>query len=414
MLSVAFPPNYASKKYFYVYYTNVSGNIVVARYRLSTNPDVANSNQEVILTINHQQFPNHNGGQLAFGPDGYLYIGTGDGGGAGDPLNNGQNRGSLLGKMLRIDVESRVAPYAIPPSNPFRQTPGYRPEIWALGLRNPFRFSFDRQQGNLYIGDVGQNTYEEIDFEPSSSNGGKNYGWKIMEGAHCFNTTTCDRTGLALPIAEYNHSQGSSITGGAIYRGQNYLEMYGVYFYADFVNGKIWGLKRNGNVWQNKLLLDTDHGISSFGEDQVGNLYLADYFTGDIYLITSRRACTITGSPGNDILRGTNGNDVICGLGGNDTINGGGGSDLIYGDAGNDLINGGAGNDVIQGSSGIDTIAGEDGNDTIYGSDGSDKISGGNGNDFLGGGAGNDTFNGGAGIDTCLQFTGTGSKTDCE
>ncbi len=415
LLSVAFPLNYADKKYFYVYYTNVSGNIVVARYRLTTNPDVANSsNQEVILTINHQQFPNHNGGQLAFGPDGYLYIGTGDGGGAGDPLNNGQNRGSLLGKMLRIDVESRVAPYAIPASNPFRQTPGYRPEIWALGLRNPFRFSFDRQQGDLYIGDVGQNTYEEINFEASSNNGGKNYGWRIMEGANCFNATTCDRRGLTLPIAEYNHSQGSSITGGVIYRGQNYLEMYGVYFYADFINGKIWGLKRNGNVWQNQLLHDTGHGISSFGEDQVGNLYLADYFTGDIYLITSRRACTITGSPGNNTLRGTNGNDVICGLGGNDTISGGGGSDLIYGDAGNDLINGGAGNDVIQGSGGIDAIAGEDGNDTIYGSNGSDRISGGNGNDFLGGGEDNDTFNGGSGIDTCLQSTGTGSKTSCE
>lgn len=290
LLSVAFPPNYASKKYFYVYYTNVSGNIVVARYRLSTNPDVANSsNQEVILTINHQQFPNHNGGQLAFGPDGYLYIGTGDGGGVGDPLNNGQNRGSLLGKMLRIDVESGVAPYAIPASNPFRQTPGYRREIWALGLRNPWRFSFDRQQGDLYIGDVGQNTYEEIDFQSASNNGGQNYGWKIMEGAHCFNSTTCDRGGLVLPVVEYNHSQGTSITGGMVYRGQKYLEMDGVYFYADFVNGKIWGLKRSGTTWQNKLLRDTSYSISSFGEDQAGNLYLADYFTGDIYLITSRR-----------------------------------------------------------------------------------------------------------------------------
>lgn len=415
LLSVAFPPNYQNKKYFYVYYTNLSGDIVVARYRVSANPDLANSNsQEVVLTIAHRSFPNHNGGQLAFGPDGYLYIGTGDGGGAGDPLRNGQNTNSLLGKMLRIDVESVVTPYRIPASNPFRQTPGYRPEIWALGLRNPWRFSFDRHTGDLYIGDVGQNAYEEVNVQPANSNGGRNYGWNIMEATHCFNTTTCDRRGLTLPVAEYRHPQGISITGGNVYRGQEYLEMYGIYFHADFVNGEIWGLKRSGTTWQKTLLIDTPFLISSFGEDQVGNLYVTDYVNGDIYAIASQRSCTITGSPGDDTLRGTAGNDVICGLGGNDTIIGGNGADIIYGDGGSDTINGGSGNDVIQGSEGSDRISGDDGSDTIYGSGGSDTLSGGNGNDFLGGGTDNDTFNGGTGTDTCLQFAGIGSKTACE
>lgn len=287
LLSVAFPPNYASKKYFYVYYTNLSGDIVVARYRVTTNPDLANPNrQEVVLTINHQQFPNHNGGQLAFGPDGYLYMGTGDGGGSGDPLNNGQNPASLLGKILRIDVESGVAPYAIPPSNRFRQTPGYRPEIWALGLRNPWRFSFDRKMGDLYISDVGQKLYEEVNFESSASKGGRNYGWRIMEGKHCYDKTTCNKSGLTLPIVEYEHSKGCSVTGGMVYRGQNYPDMQGIYFYGDFCSGRIWGLKRSGTTWQNTLLLDTAFTISSFGEDQAGNLYVVDY-NGDIYIIKS-------------------------------------------------------------------------------------------------------------------------------
>ncbi len=415
LLSVAFPPNYAQKQYFYVYYTNASGDIVIARYRATANPDLADANsQEVLLTINHQQYSNHNGGQLAFGADGYLYIGTGDGGGAGDPLNNGQNPGSLLGKILRIDVESGVAPYVVPPSNPFVQTPGFLPEIWALGLRNPWRFSFDRHKGDLYIGDVGQGAYEEINFQSVSSKGGENYGWNILEASQCFNASTCDRTNLVLPVAEYDHSQGSSVTGGIVYRGQNYLEMFGTYFYADFVNGNIWGLKPSGTTWQNTLLLDSEYLISSIGEDQPGNLYITDYTNGDIYAITSQKTCTITGTPNNDSLTGTAGNDVICGLEGNDKIDGGGGIDLIYGDAGNDTIDGGAGNDVIQGSSGNDQISGDDGDDTIYGSTGNDALTGNDGNDFLGGGIGNDTLNGGLGTDRCVQFNGEGSKTACE
>ncbi len=287
LLSVAFPPNYASKKYFYVNYTNKAGNTVVARYRLSGNPNVADSNSEQAVLRVKQPFANHNGGQLAFGRDGYLYIGMGDGGGGGDPQNNAQNPASLLGKLLRIDVESGKTPYAIPPTNPFIQKAGYRKEIWALGVRNPWRFSFDRRTGDLYMGDVGQNAYEEVNVQPASSTGGENYGWKIMEGKHCFNSTTCNQTNLTLPVVEYEHSLGCSVTGGMVYRGRSYQSMQGIYFYGDFCSGRIWGLRRRGKVWQNTLLLDTAYGISSFGEDQVGNLYVTDLYKGDIYLIKS-------------------------------------------------------------------------------------------------------------------------------
>lgn len=287
LLGVAFPPKYASKKYFYVNYTDSSGDTVVARYYVTNNPDVANSNkQEVVLKV-EQPYANHNGGQLAFGKDGYLYIGMGDGGSSGDPQNNAQNPASLLGKMLRIDVESGTAPYSIPPSNPFKNTPGYRAEIWALGLRNPWRFSFDRKTDDLYIGDVGQNAYEEVNFESSASKGGKNYGWKIMEASQCFESSTCNKKGLTLPIAEYEHSQGCSVTGGTVYRGQNYPNMNGIYFYGDYCSGRLWGLQRSGNAWQNTLFSDTPYSISSFGEDQAGNVYITDYGSGNIYKITS-------------------------------------------------------------------------------------------------------------------------------
>lgn len=288
LLGLAFPPNYASKKYFYVNYTNSSGDTVVARYRVTTNPDVANSNSEQVLLTVNQPYANHNGGQLAFGRDGYLYIGLGDGGSAGDPQNNAQNPASLLGKILRIDVESGSAPYAIPPSNPFRQTAGYRPEIWALGLRNPWRFSFDRQTGDLYIGDVGQDRYEEIDFQPASSKGGENYGWRITEGNHCYNTSTCNQSGLVRPIVEYDHQQGRSVTGGVVYRGQSYPNLQGIYLYGDYISGKIWGLRRSGTSGENTVLLNSGNLISTFGEDDAGNVYLADYRQGNIYRITSK------------------------------------------------------------------------------------------------------------------------------
>jgi len=288
LLSVAFPPQFSAKGYFYIYYTNLNGDNVAARYFLTTNPDVADSNSEVILrTFSHPIFENHNGGQLAFGPDGFLYIGTGDGGSGGDPNNNGQNPNTFLGKILRIDVESVVDPridtYVIPSNNPFVGAQGFLPEIWALGLRNPWRFSFDRLTGDFYLGDVGQNSFEEIDFQPSSSQGGENYGWRIMEGLHCFNPPNCSSAGLTLPVIEYDHTQGCSVTGGMVYRGQNFPLMQGIYFYGDFCSGRIWGLKHNGAEWENTLFLDTLLNITTFGEDESGEIYVADYATGIIH-----------------------------------------------------------------------------------------------------------------------------------
>jgi glucose/arabinose dehydrogenase len=187
---------------------------------------------------------------------------------------------------LPIIFGVNAPPYAIPASNPYTQTNGYRDEIWALGLRNPWRFSFDRDTGDIYIGDVGQGSYEEIDYQSASSAGGENYGWRVMEGAHCYNAASCDTTGLTLPVAEYDHSLGCSVTGGMVYRGQDFPSMFGIYFYADYCSGRIWGLQHDGAAWQSILLDDTSYDISTFGDDEAGNLYLTDYFAGDIYMIT--------------------------------------------------------------------------------------------------------------------------------
>jgi uncharacterized repeat protein (TIGR01451 family) len=290
LLSVAFPPNYANKGHFYVNYTNNDGNTVIARYRVTSDPDVANLNSEEILLTIEQPFANHNGGQIAFGPDGYLYIGMGDGGSNGDPQGNGQRPETLLGKLLRIDVESGVTPYAVPSNNPFVQSRFYRGEIWALGLRNPWRFSFDRQTGDLYLGDVGQGSYEEINFQSRASFGGENYGWNIMEGKHCFNSDSCNQTGLVLPIVEYRHSEGCSVTGGVVYRGQQYPRLQGLYLYGDYCSGTIWGLKGTSTAVQQGLLLDSGYSISTFGEDEAGETYVADHGGGTIYRITDPNA----------------------------------------------------------------------------------------------------------------------------
>ena len=286
LLSVAFPPDYESKGYFYVDYTDTDGDTVVARYHVTADPDVADPSSEEIVLTQTQPFGNHNGGQLAFGPDGYLYIGMGDGGGGGDPQGNAQDPTTLLGKLLRIDVESGATPYGIPPSNPYTETADFEDEIWALGLRNPWRFSFDRATGDLYIGDVGQAEYEEIDFQPASSDGGENYGWNIMEGAHCYPSGPCDQTGLVLPVAEYEHSLGCSVTGGMVYRGSDSPSLEGIYFYGDYCSGRIWGLLRDGGRWHEKLLLDTNLTITSFGEDEAGNVYVADFWGGVIYRLS--------------------------------------------------------------------------------------------------------------------------------
>lgn len=282
LLSVAFPPDFTAKQYFYVDYTNLTGigDTIVARYSMTANPDIAASAGGVTLLNVSQPFTNHNGGQLAFGPDGLLYIALGDGGSAGDPFNNAQNLATGLGKILRLDTEAGVSPYAIPTGNPFGN------EIWAYGLRNPWRFSFDRSTGDLYIADVGQNLIEEINFQPATSTGGENYGWNIMEGTSCFLSPECGQTGLTLPVAEYSHADGNcSVTGGFVYRGGQYPSLQGTYLYADFCSGRLWGLKRSGATWENRLLHDTTLQISSFGEDEAGSLYLADLGAGDLYRI---------------------------------------------------------------------------------------------------------------------------------
>jgi glucose/arabinose dehydrogenase len=288
LLGLAFPPNYAVKGYFYVNYTDPAGNTVIARFqRSAANADTADpASQQIILNI-AQPFANHNGGQLAFGRDGFLYIGMGDGGDGGDPGNRAQNPAQLLGKMLRLDVESgRPFTYTVPASNPFVARAGFRPEIWALGMRNPWRFSFDRLTSDLYIADVGQGSFEEIDVQAAQSTGGENYGWRIMEGVHCFNPNPCDQTGLTLPVLEYGHGAGDcSVTGGYVYRGGTFPRMQGLYIYGDFCSGRIWGLRREGAAWQNSLLLDTNISIPAFGEDEAGNLYVASYNTGEIFSV---------------------------------------------------------------------------------------------------------------------------------
>lgn len=285
LLSVAFPPNYAGKGYFYVDYTDVNGDTVVSRFHRSTDANRANADSEEVLLRVDQPFGNHNGGLVMFGPDGFLYVGLGDGGGAGDPLANGQNASALLGKLLRIEVESGAATYAIPASNPFADRQDVRPEIWALGLRNPWRFSFDRLTGDLYIGDVGQGAREEIDFQPAASPGGENYGWRTMEGTLCFRATTCDQTGLVLPVTEYSHAAGCSVTGGHVSRAADSPDLFGLYFYGDFCSGQISALRRHDGSFENALLLNSNLGISSFGEDEAGHVFVIDYFAGTVFRI---------------------------------------------------------------------------------------------------------------------------------
>jgi glucose/arabinose dehydrogenase len=285
LLSVAFPADFDIDRVFYVNYTDLRGDTVVARYAMMPGdpPRGDPSSEQKLLEI-AQPAGNHNGGQLQFGPDGYLYIGTGDGGRAGDPWGNAQDPGALLGKMLRIDVDG-ADNYRIPSDNPFLDRSEVRSEIWALGLRNPWRFSFDRVTGDLLIADVGQNMYEEVNFQPAHSSGGENYGWDIMEGSQCFEPKRdCDATGLMLPVTEYDHSQGCSVTGGHVYRGMNYPGLRGVYLFGDFCLGKIWGLRRTSSgEWETALLLDSDLAISSFGEDAQGEQYIVNYKDGTIH-----------------------------------------------------------------------------------------------------------------------------------
>ena len=295
LIGAAFPPDYAAKQHFYVSYTNVEGHTTISRYMTTTDPDRAEpDSEEVLLTID-QPYAEHNGGRMVFGPqDGYLYIGSGDGGSYTDPDNSGQDPGTLRGKILRIDVESGVKPYAIPASNPFTQVDGHRDEIWALGLRNPWGFAFDKETGALYIPDVGGHDREEVNYQPAGSRGGENYGWRIMEGSLCFQPSSwpCNADGLISPVAEYDHQNGCAIVGGAVYRGTKYPYLQGVFIYADFCRGRVWRLKRpDANVqdgWQSTLLLDAAVPLSSIGEDEEGNVCVVGYQDGFIAMIIER------------------------------------------------------------------------------------------------------------------------------
>ena len=291
LLGLAFDPHYATNGFFFIYYTDRSGNITLARYSVSANRDRADPNSAaIVLTIDHTEFPNHNGGQLQFGPDGYLYFGPGDGGSGGDPHNHAQDLSQRLGKLLRIDVST--LPYRIPPSNTFVNTAGARAEIWAYGLRNPWRFTFDRNTGDLFIADVGQDLWEEVDLQPATSIGGENYGWRRMEATHCFNpTANCQDSSFTLPILEYSHAGGAcSITGGYRYHGAKYPRLHDIYFYGDFCSGAIFGARQQSNgTWTSQLLLSTRMAISSFGEDANGEIYVIDW-NGGVYQITDTSA----------------------------------------------------------------------------------------------------------------------------
>ena len=295
LIGLAFDPAYGSNGRFVVNYTNLNGDTRISAFRVSADPDVADPPSETVLLAIPQPFPNHNGGQVVFGPDGYLYAGLGDGGNEGDPDGNGQSLATLLGKLLRIDL-SGGTPYAVPPDNPFAATagPATRGEIWSFGLRNPWRFSFDRATHDLYIADVGQDTHEEVDVAAAPGNGrGLNFGWNRMEGAHCYPPSasdSCDRTGLTLPVLDYDHTQGCAVTGGYVYRGSAIPALQGVYLYGDYCQGWVRSFRFVGGQptdqrdWQT---LRPGGNVTSFGQDAAGEIYVLTQ-QGGVYRIVTQ------------------------------------------------------------------------------------------------------------------------------
>lgn len=277
LLSIAFHPKYSENGYLFLFYTAKNDDNTLARLTVDP-PNAKQIDLESLEVLIAQQDPasNHNGGMLAFGKDGYLYLGIGDGGRGGDPWNNAQNLETLLGKMIRIDVDQANG-YSIPEDNPFVGNENILPEIWAYGLRNPWRHSFDRETGDLWIADVGQNNWEEIHWQSAESQGGENYGWRLMEGNHCYlPKKDCEVEGLVKPVAEYSHKYGCSITGGYVYRGKKIKDLYGKYIFGDFCKGTIWSIDKENN-FEMQELMKTDLKISSFGEDESGELYVLDY-----------------------------------------------------------------------------------------------------------------------------------------
>lgn len=298
LLGLAFHPDYQNNHYFYVSYNDNAGTTVIARFTASDDPDSAIATSRYSILTQSQPFENHNGGCIHFGPDGFLYIGLGDGGSGNDPNGNGQNTNTLLGKMLRIDVDNEDAPlhYAIPDDNPFVGVAGYREEIWSLGWRNPWRWSFDRLTGDMYIADVGQNAWEEVDVEAASDTGGRNYGWRCMEGFTCTGLSgcTCNAPNLTLPVTAYSHDFGCSVTGGYVYRGCAIPSLYGTYFYSDYCMATIWSFVwdgANGTTDSTDWTTEFDPpvggigGVSSFGEDAYGELYICDLGGGEVFKV---------------------------------------------------------------------------------------------------------------------------------
>lgn len=274
LLGLAFHPQYAQNGRFFVHYSGKDGGTVLSRFQVSAeDPNRGDPDSEVILLQQRQPYANHNGGQLAFGPDGYLYFGLGDGGSAGDPENNGQSLQTWLGKILRLNVD-QGEPYAVPADNPFASGGG-KPEIWAYGLRNPWRFSFDMHTGEMYIADVGQNQWEEIDYLPAGSPGGTNFGWRLKEGRHTYEGGSAAAL-LVDPVYEYDHSLGCSVTGGYVYRGVFLPEWQGIYVFGDYCGGRIWGLMRQNGQWVGQELFLTGVGLTAFGQDEAGEIYMLD------------------------------------------------------------------------------------------------------------------------------------------
>ncbi len=294
LLGVAFHPDFASNGRVFVHYSRKGdGATVISELTASADRSSADPASERIIFTLDQPFANHNGGEIAFGPDGYLYIGLGDGGSGGDPFGNGQNRQVLLGKILRIDVDGPHAAgkqYAIPATNPYAPggiaPGGGLPEIWAFGLRNPWRFSFDRDTDDLYIGDVGQNAWEEIDRQPGGSDGGENYGWNVFEATHCFGL--CDTVTQVAPVAEYSHGDGCSVTGGDVYRGTTQPSLVGTYLFSDYCSGTIWTLPADASLTP-RVLLESGLSVSSFGEGEDGEIYLVDLSGGGLYRVLANQ-----------------------------------------------------------------------------------------------------------------------------
>lgn len=417
-LGLAFHPDYAANGRFFVYLTNADGDIELREYRRSS-ADVADPDSgRLLLTIEHSQFSNHNGGFIGFGPDGHLYVAVGDGGSSGDPFNNAQNTETLLGKILRIDVNTDDFPedparnYGVPADNPFVNGAG-ADEVWAYGLRNPFRMSFDGLTGDVYIGDVGEGRREEIDFAPAGARG-LNFGWRVFEGRTVFNAATPpgpNDPGIVGPLLDYAHETGPfggrSVTGGQVYRGPGGAQ--GQYVFGDFVSGNLWTVRvvdgRAEDFINRNDQLRVDAGsvnlVAHFAVDGRGRLYTVG-LDGEIHRLSPSAGA----GDGADAIFGAGGDDAIFGGAGDDVLDGGVGRDRLSGGFGRDRLLGGDGDDALSGGAGSDDLLGGAGNDHIGGGEGGDQILGEDGDDFMGGEDGNDGINGGAGRDVLFGDSG--------